>query len=57
LQFKSKENKIIIESFSRIYVGISEGYAKAQAWKSTSMVKRYANINAEHLAKKFISKQ
>jgi integrase len=25
-------------------------------WKSTSMVKRYANINAEHLAKKFITK-
>ena len=33
LQFESKENKIIIESFSRIYVEIIEGYAKAHAWK------------------------
>ena len=33
LQFESKENKIIIESFSRIYLEIIEGYAKAHAWK------------------------
>ena len=33
LQFESKENKIIIESLSRVYVEILEEYGKAQAWK------------------------
>ena len=39
LQFESKENKIIIESFSRIYLEIIEGYAKAQAWKACVLSK------------------
>ena len=33
LQFESKENKIIIESFSRVYVEPLEEYEKAHAWK------------------------
>ena len=39
LQFESKENKIIIESFSRIYVATIEEYAKAQAWKACVLSK------------------
>ena len=34
LQFESKENKIIIESFSRVYVEPLEEYGKAHAWKA-----------------------
>ena len=33
LQFESKENKMIIESFSRAYVEILEEYAKAHTWR------------------------
>ena len=33
LQFESKENKIIVESFSRVYVEALEEYVRAQAWK------------------------
>ena len=39
LQFESKENKIIIESFSRVYVEPLEEYGKAHAWKACILLK------------------
>ena len=41
LQFESKENKIIIESFSRVYVEPLEEYGKAHAWKVCMLLSVY----------------
>ena len=39
LQFESKENLMIIRSFSRVYVETFEEYAKVHAWKAYILLK------------------